>query len=170
MLFFEEKYKIDQSKVIDFNGNFDQQNTSLISDKLASNLQFLNEKKRINIVSYTIELLSIYQRNSINIYRNNCKFLMAYNIEQICLYSSGIISELASKGFATALDEINESITDKQKLQQLYREKLGNFSIDDRSGLGLLGIARRIGNPLLYNFEDFEDNYSNFELIVIINI
>jgi hypothetical protein len=170
MQFFIEKHITEEAKMIDFPGNFDQRNSADISEKIEYHLQFLNDKKRINTVSYTVELLSIFARNAVDIFRNDCKFWLSYNDSFIFLYTSGIFKEFTSSGFKIALDEINESINDKQKLQELYREKLGNFTIDDRSGLGLLGIARRVGNPLLYNFEPFEENYTCFELIVKINI
>jgi hypothetical protein len=95
---------------------------------------------------------------------------MGVNESHITLYVSGIVSQKNADGFQEALNEINAAIGDKEKLQDLYREKLGNFTIDDRSGLGLLGIARRTGNPVLYNLEDFENVYAKFEILASVEI
>lgn len=170
MSFFIEKNIIESNKMIDFSGNFDQRNTAEITEKMEYHLQFLNDKKRMNTVSYSIELLSIFARNTVDVYRNDCKFWMSYDDTFVYLFTSGTFTEFNSGGFRTALDEINDSINDKVKLQELYREKLGNFTIDDRSGLGLLGIARRVGNPLLYDFVMLDNYNSSFELVVKITI
>ena len=68
------------------------------------------------------------------------------------------------------LETINSMTEDE--LTQFYKDVLveDSFTAKGGAGLGLIEIARKSGNKLLYDFKDFDKNYSFFYMHTFINI
>lgn len=71
------------------------------------------------------------------------------------------------------IDRLREKLTlvntlEKDKLKALYLEVLNNKDISAKggAGLGLIEIARRTGRPLGFDFEELDENVSNFYLSI----
>lgn len=64
----------------------------------------------------------------------------------------------------TRLHKINDM--SKDELKEFYKFWLQSRNLSDREtfGMGLIDIARKTGNPLDYDFEDIDDDYSYFSL------
>ncbi len=64
------------------------------------------------------------------------------------------------------IERINQSSA--EQIKQLYREQLhgGEVSIKGGAGLGIIDIARRSGEKLVYAFEDTSEDNSFFSLKV----
>ena len=64
------------------------------------------------------------------------------------------------------LSEINN--LDKEGLKALYMEVVSKGAISDKggAGLGLIDIARKSGKKLEYSFEDMNEDFSFFSLLV----
>lgn len=73
------------------------------------------------------------------------------------------------KVLKSKIDSINSQ--DGKELRTNYIEVLNNNkrTKDGGSGLGLMDIARKSGQPLTYEFDDLNDGLSYFKLIVKIN-
>ena len=67
------------------------------------------------------------------------------------------ISSLKSK-----LEKVNS--LDSEELKKYYRQILTSGKISDKggAGLGLIEMARKSGNKLIYDFKDFSEEYSYF--------
>ncbi|SFE70426.1 hypothetical protein SAMN04488541_1005108 [Thermoflexibacter ruber] len=67
------------------------------------------------------------------------------------------------------IDEVNSLTADE--LKEKYREQLniGVVSPKGGAGLGIIDIARKSGNRLEYEFEEFDPHYSFFSLTVRIS-
>lgn len=72
------------------------------------------------------------------------------------------------KGLKERLDKITS--LSKDELKELYKFVLNNQKFSDKGGggLGLIDIARRTGGNINYQFVDFDQNFSFFNLNVVI--
>ena len=64
----------------------------------------------------------------------------------------------------TRLHKINEMSKDELKGFYKFWLQSRNLSDSDTFGMGLIDIARKTGNPLDYDFEDIDNDYSYFSL------
>ncbi|RLD68737.1 MAG: hypothetical protein DRI95_02195 [Bacteroidetes bacterium] len=73
------------------------------------------------------------------------------------LVEKKLIEELSQK-----IENVNK--LSKDELKQYYKEVLLHGKISERggAGLGLIDMARKSGNKLLYSFEEIDDNHSYF--------
>ncbi len=73
------------------------------------------------------------------------------------LVEKKLIEELSQK-----IENVNK--LSKDELKQYYKEILLHGKISERggAGLGLIDMARKSGNKLLYSFEEIDDNHSYF--------
>lgn len=67
------------------------------------------------------------------------------------------------------IDKINS--LSKEELKEFYKFVLNNqiFSEKGGGGLGLIDIARKTGNKLIYEFTPYNDEYSFFNLSVLVS-
>ncbi len=68
-------------------------------------------------------------------------------------------------------DRINQiNFLTKEELKELYKQVLNNdqFSNKGGGGIGMIDIARKTGNKIEYNFVDYNNKYSFFNLDIIV--
>jgi hypothetical protein len=84
-----------------------------------------------------------------------------YNIVTGNYISSDRVSALKSR-----IDQVN--VLDKDGLKLLYKEVLNNEERSDKGGggLGIIDIARKSRQKLVYDFMDVDDQYSFFSLYI----
>lgn len=82
------------------------------------------------------------------------------------ILSGNLIANGEKPIIESRLMEINHMSADE--LRQYHVEKLSNTELSSKggAGLGLIDIARKSGNPLLYRFDEISDTHSFFTLIV----
>lgn len=66
------------------------------------------------------------------------------------------------------LEKINSM--EKEELRSFYKEVLNNgeYSVHGGGGLGMIDIARKSGNPLGFDFQEVNNDYSIFSLTIIV--
>ncbi|RLD61280.1 MAG: hypothetical protein DRI95_14395, partial [Bacteroidetes bacterium] len=71
------------------------------------------------------------------------------------------------------LDEINlvfEADNSKELLRNMYKDKLKEAGLSEESvKIGIIDLARKLDNKILYNFEKFDNNYSVFSIICTVD-
>jgi hypothetical protein len=82
--------------------------------------------------------------------------------------TGNFVSNDKVKGLEEALIEINNA--DKDQLKEMYNNilKQKTFSEKGGAGLGLIDMARKSGNKLIYTFEKVDDKYSFFSFQITI--
>lgn len=87
-----------------------------------------------------------------------------YKISTGNFIESGKVPQLKGK-----IDKINSMNADE--LKDMYKFILNHQRLSEKGGggLGLVDIARKTGNRLDYNFHDYDQDYSFFNLDVYIN-
>ena len=158
------------NKITEYTGVFNNKQIDIISDDLEEKLQFIPEKKRFNTLSFSIELLSIFNRICDLPNKETSFFCAGFSENQIYLFTQSIVVHSVSGTIISLLDEINNCILDKDRLKALYRANLEDFDVDERTSLGLLGIARKTGNKILYNQQNEADELDFFSVLVSINV
>lgn len=90
-------------------------------------------------------------------YENKC-FIASEN-----LIPTSLVESLKSK-----LDQVNKY--DTKELRKLYRSMLddGELSEEGGAGLGLIEMARKTGNKILYSFDRKDDESSLFYLMLVL--
>jgi len=160
-----------------YSGTFDDEITSLVLSLSEFNVDKIDEfsklKKRIaflmaesfqNIIRHKEDTLIPklpFGRESIFITRNigNIYYIASANV-----IKNNRVDQLKSK-----LEQINK--LDLDELKSFYIENLDHpeFTNKGGAGLGLIEMARRSKQPLDYDFEPFDDQYSFFYLMIKIH-
>ncbi len=83
--------------------------------------------------------------------------------------TGNLISNESLNNITRLIDRVNKMNSDE--LKQLKKETMINSSISDKggAGLGIIDMAKRTGNELLYNIEEVDANHSYFILTVTIS-
>ena len=158
------------NKIIEYTGVFNNKQIDIISDNLDEKLRFVPEKKRINTLSFSIELLSIFNRVCDLPNKETSFFCTGFSENQIYLFAQSIVNHYVSDKIISLLDEINNSILDKDRLKALYRANLEGFDVDERTSLGFLEIARKTGNEILYNQQKESNELDFFSVLISVNV
>jgi len=156
------------AKLYDYSGTFSKKTIDTVSDNIEMCLFDIPARKLLNILSFVNELLSIFQKNSIEKYKENSYFCICNLKSEILIYVHNFISFDIRTNTALVIDEINACIEDKERLKLLYQGKLESFEIDERSSLGYLGIARKTGKALLYSSSPYDAESHVFSLIITV--
>ena len=98
--------------------------------------------------------------------KRTARFILAQKNEEYNILASNYILKDNIPTLKSKLDKVNS--LDKQGLREYYKEVLNNgqYSVHGGGGLGMIDIARKSGNQLDYSFEDVNEDYGLFTLIV----
>jgi hypothetical protein len=98
--------------------------------------------------------------------KKTAKFILAQKNEEYNILVANYIDKDNIPTLKSKLDKVNG--LDKQGLREYYKEVLNNgqYSVHGGGGLGMVDIARKSGNQLVYSFEDVNEDYGVFTLII----
>ena len=98
--------------------------------------------------------------------KKTAKFILAVKNEEYNILAANYIVKDNIPTLKSKLDKVNS--LDKQGLREYYKEVLNNgqYSVHGGGGLGMIDIARKSGNQLTYEFEDINEDYGLFTLII----
>lgn len=135
-----------------------------LSDKLIKNVYFISS-----------ELIQAVIHNGVfkNELFTNCVKL-AYTENKFYLISQNLVDEQNIPRITMKFEEVNSAFDakdSKEELQQRYKYKKKNMP-HTKIGIsvGVLDLARRSLNKLLYNFEKVSDQYVVFSIICTIDV
>jgi hypothetical protein len=97
------------------------------------------------------------------------KFLLGYKNNKFYFLSGNLVDTKEVDFIRKKLEEINlvfESDNSKELLRKMYKDKLKEAGLSKEGvKIGIIDLARKLDNKILYNFEKFDDNYSVFSII-----
>lgn len=104
------------------------------------------------------------------IFTNN--FMVSYSERVFVLMTQNIIKSSETESVKKGIDAINSCFTGENCIDLLnrkYKDKLQERPMPtEGASLGLIDVARKSENKLLYNFTPAGGNYSVFSIIVIV--
>jgi hypothetical protein len=96
-------------------------------------------------------------------------FLLCKNEHEYTITTGNMVNKSKFSEMTEGLEKINS--LDKEGLKQLYKQQIkeGRLSNKGGAGLGFIDIAKKTGNPLIYNFLPINDDYLFFVLTSVIS-
>jgi hypothetical protein len=162
LLLPEDKNFIEQTKI------FQEQIKSL--DKMLE----INEKHIKNIYFLSSEMIQAVIHNGIfekEIFTNCVKLF--YSDNRFYLLSQNLVHNDKIGRIKMKFDEVNSAFdmaNSQEELMLRYKYKLKNTPLAKAGiSVGVLDLARRTLNKLLYNFEKVDEQHSIFSIICTIN-
>ena len=153
-----------------YRGNFTQAITENILLLAESNISSSGENAKIKkrVYSIMVECLQNITRHQdperAKKPEDSGIFAIQKNKDKYFITTGNIIDNKNIPPLKTQLEKINS--LKKEDLKQYYKEMLtaGDFSEKGGAGLGLIDIARKAENKLLFDFKKIDDNLSYFYL------
>lgn len=160
------RYKAHDSAFC-YRGAFSEQFTGTIID-ISEGATFRSESNVNRKVSFL--LVECFQNiikhgenlTDIDAHLDDGIFTFQMNYEGFTINSINHILHNEIDQLKTLVDQVNS--LDSKELKKLYLEQLNNNTISDKggAGLGLIELARRSGQKLIYEFEDFKHPLAKF--------
>ena len=177
-IFDIHKTLLDRNIILAYEGEFTQEITKSVLSMTERNLESMGEESSIkrkvfnimveclqNIVKHCeVQAHSIKDRQL----NNSAVFMIGKEEEAYVVISGNPVDNDVKEGLQSKLEQINS--LDKDGLKTLYKEiiKSGQLSDKGGAGLGFVDMARKSGQPLLFDFESINDTESFFSLKVSI--
>jgi hypothetical protein len=133
----------------------------------SENIEDTTRRKIFNIM---VEMLQNISKNKIDREEStewvDPVFIMGTSGNEYILISSNMIRNEKIFQLKNRLEQVNS--LDKEGLKQLYKDVRLNASFSDNSGagIGIIDIARKSENKLLFQFEQLGNTYSVFSLLI----
>lgn len=149
-----------------YKGVFNPGLTDKILSLAETNLNLTGEsaktqKKFYFVMVETLQNITRHQDENEN--EENHAFFVVLNKEgEYSLTSGNIIEDSKIKNLSESIDKINS--LNQEELKEYYKYVLENTGLSEKggAGLGLIDMARKSGNKLLYHFRKLRDNISFF--------
>jgi len=154
-----------------YRGDFCQSITDAILSLTEANMEKAGESSKIKKRVFTIMVeglqnITRHQEIDEKVNTNNEKsiFFLQEIDDRYYITTGNPILKSNIKLLTEQLNTINS--LDKDKLKEYYKTVLKDNIISDKggAGLGLIEMARKSGNKLVFDFIDLSDNYSYFYL------
>lgn len=168
--------KMEDGKImLSFKGEITSELLTSILQIMESKLDNLGEEPKLKKKVYNILvecLQNLYHHNDImgnddKAASRSSLFLIGRNDNSTYRIITGnyILNENVD-GFRSRLDKINSM--SKEELKEFYLNTLSNEEFSDKGGggLGMIDIARKSGQKIDYQFNQLNDEYSFFSLII----
>lgn len=173
------------SHISDFHRLMDEKDIALVycgefSQELNKTLLAFTERKfkaenledntRRRIFNIMVELLQNVSKNKVDLTEGTPEisaiFMLGTQKDDYLLMTSNMISNEKIPPLKSRLDQVNS--LDKEGLKQLYKETRLSTTFDENSGagIGIIDIARKAESRLEYNFEELDNKYSLFSLLI----
>jgi hypothetical protein len=133
----------------------------------AENVEDNTRRKIFNIM---VEVLQNMSKNRIEKKEETpdvaSLFILGSNQNEYTMISSNLIRNDKVGQLKERLDQVNS--LDKEGLKVLYKDIRLSAAFSDNSGagMGIIDIARKSENRLEYNFENLDEEYSVFSLLI----
>lgn len=133
----------------------------------AENLEDNTRRKIFNIM---VELLQNISKNKIENLEGtpevSAVFMIGTSDDDYILVTSNMIRNDKIPPLKDRLDQVNS--LDKEGLKNLYKDERLNatFSETSGAGIGIIDIARKSENKLMYSFEKINDRFSVYSLLI----
>jgi len=133
----------------------------------AENLEDNTRRKIFNIM---VELLQNISKNKIENLEGTTEvsavFMIGTSDDDYILVTSNMIRNDKIPPLKDRLDQVNS--LDKEGLKNLYKDERLNatFSETSGAGIGIIDIARKSENKLVYSFEKIDDRFSVYSLLI----
>lgn len=130
----------------------------------------VEDNTRRKIFNIMVEQLQNISKNKIKLTGGkpevNPVFILGSNNEDYILISSNVISNDKIELLKVRLDQVNK--LDRDELKILYKEVRLSSSFTEKSGagIGIIDMARKSENKLEYDFENLDELYSIFSLMI----
>ncbi|TAG52966.1 MAG: hypothetical protein EAZ27_11600 [Cytophagales bacterium] len=163
---------LSQQKImLAFEGGFTQNLTknilSLAENRLNQEKEHISVKKKV--FNVMVECLQNISKHAGGVSKpedwlNEGVFIIGRDDYGYFLISGNFIGNENIEELEAKITEVNK--LDKNGLRELYMNKLveGELKANSTAGLGLIDIARKSGNKLIYKFEKIDDSRSFYSL------
>ena len=168
----------EENLVLYYRGNIDSDVINQVLDSIEAKMAAMNDnlklrKKVYNVLVESLQNLYHHVDQTPNDFSEKAD---RFGVLRIIKVDSGykIITEnfILSKNIEMLEEKINKiNKSSKEEIKELYKFILNHQRISAKGGggLGLVDIARKTGNKLDYSFVKYNDEYSFFNLDVLIN-
>lgn len=149
-----------------YKGIFNPALTDKILSLSENNMNLTGESSKVQKKVYFVmieTLQNITRHQDINQSEENHAFFVVLNKNgEYSLTSGNIIDDSKIEGLKNSIEKINSFTPDE--LKEHYKFVLENSTMSEKggAGLGLIDMARKSGNKLLYHFRKLKDNSSFF--------
>ena len=121
------------------------------------------KKKIYNIMVEGLQNITRHQADDkIEVNNNYGVFALKRELGKYFITIGNLVEKKLTEELSLKIENVNK--LSKEQLKEYYKEVLVNGKISERggAGLGLIDMARKSGNKLLYSFEEIDDIYSYF--------
>ncbi|MEM7109396.1 MAG: SiaB family protein kinase [Bacteroidota bacterium] len=156
-IFDLHKTLLDHNLILVYEGEFTQEITKSILAMAERNMDSSGEESSVKrkVFNVMVECLQNIVKHAGDVQNKNAAiFIMGKHENEYIIVSGNPINGDDSNKLKDKLEQINS--LDKDGLKSLYKEIIKNTEISDKggAGLGFVDMARKSGNPLVYDFVD----------------
>lgn len=161
--------------ILSFKGDITSELLTSVLQIMENQLETLHEEKKIKRKVYHILvecLQNLYHHTddvAMENHHRSAIFMIGKTENGYSIYTGNYILNENVSGLKKRIDEIN-TLT-KEELKEYYKQVLndGEMSLKGGGGLGIIDIARKSGEKLIYDFLPIHGNTSFFILKININ-
>jgi hypothetical protein len=130
---------------------------------VTENIEELTKRKIYNVM---IETLQNICKHNVTYSDSRPVFMISFTGEHYNIISGNPLNTEKVEAIKSKLDHINS--LDEEGLKQLFKETRLKSTISDvgGAGLGFIDMAKRSGNKIHYMFENIDENFSYFTVMV----
>jgi hypothetical protein len=165
------KTMLARNLILVYEGEFTQEITKSVLAMAERNMDSMGEESSIKrkVFNVMVECLQNIVKHSDDFSKQSEQkptaiFMIGKQDSAYIITSGNPIKNEDVPHLRSKLDQINS--LDKEGLKQLYKDIIKSTNLSDKggAGLGFVDMARKSGNPLEYDFERLDDQYSFFSL------
>lgn len=155
-------------------GEFNHEITKMFTSMAESDMERKNEdryvKKRVyHVMVETLQNMNKHSDEITSSQIGNGLFIIGQKEEIYYVITSNKVARDKVDDLRSAIDEVNAASADELKKMYMQQIKHGKLSEKGGAGLGLIDIARKTGEQLVYKFLPIDDLHDLFILKVEIN-
>lgn len=155
-------------------GEFNHEITKMFTSMAESDMDRKNENSKVKkrVYHVMVETLQNMNKHSDEITDKNIGnglFIIGNKEDVYYVITSNKVDRKKVPELRDAIDKVNEASPEELKKMYMDQIKGGKLSEKGGAGLGLIDIARKTGDQLVYRFLPIDDTYDLFILKVEIN-
>lgn len=155
-------------------GEFNHEITKMFTSMAESDMDRKNEDSKVKkrVYHVMVETLQNMNKHSDEITDKNIGnglFIIGNKEDVYYVITSNKVDRKKVPELRNAIDAVNEASPEELKKMYMAQIKEGKLSDKGGAGLGLIDIARKTGDQLVYRFLPIDDDYDLFILKVEIN-
>ncbi len=154
----------------EFNHEITKMFTSMAETDMERKKEDRSVKKRVyHVMVETLQNMNKHSDEITGQKIGNGLFIIGQKKELYYVITSNKVARDKVDGLRSAIDEVNDSSPEQLKKMYMQQIKHGKLSDKGGAGLGLIDIARKTGEKLVYKFLPIDDEHDLFILKVEIN-